>query len=1095
MRTFLTVTFLCVAFLQISIAAKAQSVTLSKKNAPIADVFKEIRKQTGYDFVITNALIKKANPITIQSREEDLAAVLIKCFAGQPFTYDVQDKMIIIKPKTSFFSDFPITTVINITVRGQVVDKEGVPLVGATITLKGSPRTEFTRENGIFIFPNIDENSTLVITYLGYATQELKVRKDPVTMVITMQPAENEMEDVIITGTGINRKKDSFTGAAVTFTGKELKAVGSRNVLESLKSLDPSFIKIENNLQGSNPNSAATFEVRGRTTINTNTLNDQFSQDPNQPLFILDGFETTLQIITDLDMNRVASITILKDAASTALYGSKASNGVVVVETNRPKEGKLQISYNSDLTLEMPDLSSYNLMNAAEKLEYERLQGIWYETQGPNAWDNMKKYNARLAEVQRGVNTYWLNEPVRTGVSQRHSLQLNGGGTDLMFNGAISYGKQLGVMKGSDRETWGGNTGVTYRKGKLNINNLLTIAGTDANESPYGSFSLFARANPYYRKQLPDGTIPRYLDPEYDPSVANPLYNVSPLNKDEKKDFSLFNNLSAVYTLSDLFRLQGGLQLSRGNSNAVQFVPPDNTRFDNVELTQKGSYNNTHADNYAYRANLMINYGQAIGRNQFSVALRGDISETNSELTGFSAVGFPYGTDGNPLYAFGYTPFGRPSTRRSKMRSAGLLTSFNYAWDQRFLVDAVYRLDGASVFGTNHTFKPFASGGLGWNLHNEPLLKDVAGINLLKIRANAGYTGNENLGQFTSISTLVFQTGNNNTFGQGITLSSLGNPDLDWQRTLQLSYGVDFAMWSNRLSGYVEYFDKKTDPLAVGTEGTLPSSTGTGSRYVVNLGYLTTKGWNFNLRVQPLNLSAERMIWSVGVMGSNYTSKYGGLADKLAKLNTDQTQNKGLIRFTDGYSPDDIWAVVSQGVDPATGNELFQKKDGTLSYNYSTDDIVKVGNSRPALEGGINTTFAWHDFTFGAIARYRFGGDVFNNALYNKVENVGDTRDNLDKRALYDRWQKPGDIAQFTGIANRTANLTSRFVQEDNHFIGESFSMNWRSSAQWIRDLKLQSLSLTFYLNDIFRVEKIKSERGIDYPYARTGSLSLNVSL
>ncbi len=1094
MRTYITIALLCAAFLQISLAARSQSVTLSKKNAPIAEVFKEIRRQTGYDFVITNALIQQARPVTIQANAEDLQEVLIKCFADQPFTYAVQDKMIIIKPKTSSFLDRVIATFKNIDVRGQVLSPDGAPLIGASITLKGTTRTVISLKDGTFIFSNIDENSTLMISYLGYTTQEVKIKKDQPSMVIIMQLAENKMSDVIITGTGINRKKDSFTGAAVTFTGLELKAVGNRNVLESLRSLDPSFIKVENNLQGSNPNSMPTFEIMGQTTINTNTLNDQFSQDPNQPLFILDGFETTLQIINDLDMNRVSAITILKDAASTALYGAKAANGVVVVETKRPVPGKLQISYNADMTVEMPDLSSYNLMDAAEKLEYERLQGMLYQTGPGNEWADMAKYNSRLAEVQRGVNTYWLNEPVRTGLSHRHSLQFSGGNNDLLFNASASYGKQLGVMKGSGRETWGGNVGITYRKGKLNLNNTLSLTGSKADESPYGSFSAFAKAIPYYRKQLPDGTIPKYLDPEYDPSAVNPLYNVSQLSIDQTKDFTFFNNLDAIYTLSSKFRLQGGLQLTKGNSNSVQFIPPENTRFDGVELTQKGNYTNTHVDNNGYRANLMLNYGETIGKSQFSAAIRGDIAETNRQLSGYSAVGFPYGTNGNPVYAYGYTPDGTPAASTSKIRSAGVLASFSYAWDQRFLFDAVYRLDGASVFGTDHTFKPFVSGGIGWNFHQEPFLRNSNTINLLKIRANAGYTGNENLGQFSSVSTLSFQTGNNNTFGQGITLASLGNPTLDWQRTLQLSYGIDFGFFKNRISGYVEYFDKKTDPLAVGTEGTLPSSTGTGSSYVMNVGYLSTKGWNFNIRVQPVNIPAQRIIWSVGVMGSSYTSTYGGLSDKLAKLNEEQTASKGMIRFMDGYSPDDIWAVVSHGVDPATGKELFQKKDGTLSFYYSTDDIVKVGNSRPRLEGGINTTFTLHDFTFGAVARYRLGGDVFNNALYNKVENVGILHENVDKRALYDRWKQPGDISQFTSISSTSANLSSRFVQEDNHLIGESFSLNWRSYAAWIRDLKLQSISVTLYVNDIFRIEKIKSERGIDYPYARTGSLSINIS-
>ena len=1096
-----TALLLMFASMFIATRATSQKITISFNKVPLTEAIRKIGAQTGVSIIYNVEQLRNTAPVTANLKDASVTEALSAVLKQQPFSFELKNGAVILKRKGGP-ADADVSAVTPpdlVDGMGTVLDKNNNPIQGATLTIKGTKRSFMTGKDGVAILTRIPPNSTVVISAIGYEEQEVKLPGTSRAFTVHLNMKVIELGAIEI-NTGITkRNKESFTGAATVYSGAQLKAVGNRNVLESLRSLDPSFIRVENNLQGSNPNITPTFEIRGQTTINTNTantrsLNDQFSQDPNQPLFILDGFETTLQIINDLDMNRVASVTILKDAASTALYGAKASNGVVVVETKRPVPGKLQMSYNADLTLEMPDLTSYNLMNAAEKLEFERLQGFNYATSGPNEWADQRKYNTRLAEVQRGVNTYWLNEPVRTGVSHRHSLQFAGGNSDLMFNAAVSYGKQLGVMKGSNRETWGGNIGVTYRKGKLNLNNVLTLAGSKGDESPFGSFSNFASAIPYYRKRSTDGRLLKYLDSTYDLSAVNPLYNATLNGVNRSQSFSFFNNLNAIYSFSNKFRVQGGLQLSRGNSGTVQFIPPESTQFDNTDITLKGNYANTHTDNTSYSANLMLVYGELIGKSQLSATVRGDISENNSQLTGFSAVGFPYGTDGNPIYATGYTPYGTPTSNTGRSRSAGFLASFNYAWDSRLLLDAVYRLDGASVFGTNHTFKPFVSGGLGWNLHREPLLRHVKNINLLKLRANAGYTGNENLGQFSSLSTFSFQAGNNNTFGQGITLSSLGNPTLDWQHTLQLSYGLDFGFWNNRISGYVEYFDKKTDPLAIGTSGILPSSTGTGGTYTINVGNLTTRGWNFNLRVLPVNDLSRRIIWSIGVMGSNYVSKYGGLAGRLSKLNEEQTASKGLLRFSDGYSPDDLWTVVSHGVDPATGKELFQKKDGTLTYNYSTDDIVKVGNQRPKVEGSINTSLTWRDFTFGAIARYRLGGYVFNTAMYNKVENIGFTRVNLDKRALYDRWKQPGDVAQFTGIANTSSNMSSRFVQEDNHLIGESFSLSWRSYAPWIRDLGLQSLSVSAYLNDIFRIEKIKTERGIDYPYARTASLSLNVS-
>ncbi len=518
--------------------------------------------------------------------------------------------------------------------------------------------------------------------------------------------------------------------------------------------------------------------------------------------------------------------------------------------------------------------------------------------------------------------------------------------------------------------------------------------------------------------------------------------------------------------------------------------------FAGVNVYQKGNYTNGQSQSNFYSGNLMLSYARVINKNQFNANIRSDIQQSSQKSYGFSAVGFPYGTNGNPRFAYGYTPSSRPLSSASTSRSVGFLGSLNYTYDQRFLLDATYRLDGSSVFGSNKQFKPFASAGLGWNIHREAFLKDIKWIDLLKLRANIGYTGNQNIGQFTSTSIYTFLNGSN-LFGQGLDMTSLGNPNLDWQKTLQKSYGLDFTIFNNRISGYLEYFDKNTKPLIISASDAIPTSVGINSNYAINVGSLRTKGWSFNARFSPVYNLKERIIWTVGVSGQQTNSTYGGFGNSLDALNKLQLNNKSLTRFKDGNSPDDMYAVVSHGIDPATGNEIFEKTDGTLTYLYSTDDIVKIGNARPKIEGVINNNFTYKNFSVGANVRYRIGGDVFNSALYNKVENISSTNliYNQDKRALYERWQKPGDVSQFKAISlTGSTPMSSRFVEEDTHFVGESFSAGWRVSNGWVRKLKMQSLGINLYVNDIFRIESVKSERGIDYPFSRSASISLNAS-
>ncbi|ANI90624.1 hypothetical protein A9P82_04790 [Arachidicoccus ginsenosidimutans] len=1095
----LTAFLLLIGALHVSARSFAQRINLNEKNVPLRTVFKQLEQQSGYYFLYDPTVVNDIEKIDIRANNLPLRQALNQCLEGTGLKYEIIKQSIIIsksgEKEISNPSNF-YTAPQPQYVQGTIVDESGKPLPGATVNIKGTKVTFMSNDKGMFSIEvpyNLTFPLTLVINYVGMKTQEIEVKQPNDKLKVVMEVREQNLQDMVITGM-FTRDKTSFTGATATYSGDQLKAVGNRNVLESLKTLDPSFIQIVNNSRGSDPNTLPSFEIRGRTSISTTDLNDQFNSDSNQPLFILDGFESSLQAIYDLDMNRVASITILRDAASTALYGAKASNGVVVVETKRPVPGELRVSYSGDFDVDMPDLRSYNLMNASEKLQFEKLSGL-YTSQPQNQWQSDLQYNSRAAAVASGVNTYWLSEPVQTGFTNRHSINLSGGNSDLMFNAGGSYGNNNGVMKGSGRQNWSGNFNVTYRKGKLNITNMLNLSGNTATASPYGDFADFAEANPYYKKRSADGSIPEYLD-SLQTTMYNPLWNASLNSLNQQKIFSYNDNLQAIITLSHELRLQGGFQASKGTGTGIIFTPPENTQFIGVDIHQKGSYNYTHSENKSYSGNIMLTWAKVIGKNQLTTNVRADVQSSDNTGVGFLAVGFPDGTDGNPAFAYQFAPATRPVTSIGKSHSVGFLGSINYTYDQRFLLDATYRLDGSSVFGSNKQFKPFASGGLGWVISREPFMKRMKWIDLLKIRGNIGVTGNENLGQFTSISTYAFQGAQNN-FGQGLDLTSLGNPNLDWQKTVQQSYGIDFGFLHGRISGNVEYYFKHTDPLAIGANGTLPSSTGLGANYVINVGNLNVRGWDFNLHVSPIYNLRQRVIWTLGVTGSANKSVYGGLGQTLAVLNQQAQENNVLARYNDGYSPDDMWAVVSRGIDPATGNEIFQKKDGTLTFTYDPDDIVNVGNDRPKIEGVVSSTFTYKDFTLGMNVRYSLGGYVQNTALYNKVENISlqDVYYNQDKRALYDRWQKPGDISQFKAISNTSYTpMSSRFIEKNNYFDGESFSLSYRLQRGWVRKMHMQSLGFTAYLNDIFYLESVKTERGIDYPYARTVSFSVSAS-
>ncbi|RZK70355.1 MAG: hypothetical protein EOO85_21170, partial [Pedobacter sp.] len=352
----------------------AQKITMEVKNASMKSVLQELRKKSGYAFIYNDNDLDKAASVSVKISDKELLEVLPLIFAGQPLTYSVRDKLINITAKRLGNSlNGELNSNFQEPIRGRIVDEKKEPLVGATIFVldkdgKRTNRQTASDRDGNFQLIGVAEGAQLEVSYLGHTPIKIAARAQLGT--ITLTPQATQMKEVGVVATGMTvRDKETFTGAASVYLGKELKAVGNVNVIQSLRSLDPSFLLIENNLAGSNPNVLPTIELRGQTSITTQSLRDEFSDDPNQPLFILDGFEATLRTIVDLDMNRVSSITVLKDAASTAIYGSRASNGVIVVETIQPKAGQIRLGYTTDMTMELPDLSGYNMMNAAEKLQ------------------------------------------------------------------------------------------------------------------------------------------------------------------------------------------------------------------------------------------------------------------------------------------------------------------------------------------------------------------------------------------------------------------------------------------------------------------------------------------------------------------------------------------------------------------------------------------------------------------------------------------------------------------------------------------------------------------------------------------------------
>lgn len=471
--------------------------------------------------------------------------------------------------------------------------------------------------------------------------------------------------------------------------------------------------------------------------------------DPNQPTFILDGYEVTAEKVYDLNMDRVASVTILKDASATAIYGSRAANGVVVITTKAPEQGRLRISYKFDGLVQTPDLRDYNLMNAAEKLEAERLAGE-YESTDPFTQQKLDMdYSLRLRNVKRGVDTYWLSQPIQTVMGQKHSLYLEGGDRNIRYGISANYQNNPGVMKDSFRDRLGIDVNLQYNwKDKVLFRNNLSVSKVKSQESPYGSFSEYVKTNPYWPVYDDNGNMikqyEKYVATTY--VLRNPLVEAQLNNRDESEYLEVIDNFNIEWYITDHFRFKGQISYSMRNDHDYSFIDPASVRYnisnytDGEGVLKRGEAHNYDQRSHTLDANALMTYSQNFGPHFLNAALGVNVTENKYANVGFSVIGFPSGN-------MDYVSFGKeflnqsPDGEEGLSRLFGSFVNFNYTYNNIYLFDLSGRLDGSSSFGKDSHFAPFWSAGIGWNIHNQKWfsIKDV--VNHLKLTTNIGETG------------------------------------------------------------------------------------------------------------------------------------------------------------------------------------------------------------------------------------------------------------------------------------------------------------------------------------------------------------------
>lgn len=1119
----LTIVLLIAALLNVRAESSAQSITLSGKELPLKGIFSAIKQQTGY-VVFTNAdFFSAARPVTVAVHNMPLRDFLELILEKQPFTYRIENRTISLVWKDQPVAPLPVPLPAPQPVTGKVVDSLNKPIARASVKLSPGNKGTSTAEDGSFSIPNVSPgNYTLEISSVGYQAVRKKITvtdQEPLlvgTIALKTNPVENK--EVVVTGL-YSRPRENFTGASSAFTKEALQRVSNTNLLSALKTLDPSFQLPENINLGADPNTLPDVVVRGgNSIIDPNApASDVFNYTTNKvntPLFILDGFETNLQRIVDLDMNRVARVDILKDAAATAIYGSRAANGVIVIETIRPQGGKLQFTYTGTATVEVPDLRGYDLLDAREKLQLEVDAGLYNGSGNIDVLQKQELYSHRLALVTKGVNTYWLSQPLQTGVGQKHNLYVEGAGNNAFYGINISYDKRNGVMKGSDRSNLIGSTYLSYRAKNFQIRNDLTLTYNKANNSPYGSFSSYTSLNPYWAPTDSLGNTKLYLE-QYRFSLdgtalsllgagtapVNPMYNAS-LNVIDRNTYqNVTNNLSAVWQVLSGLRINGRFAIQRQVDQQDVFLPARHTSFVNYtadQYNQKGSYTQVLGAMNLLEGSLTADYNRSFGKHVIFATAGTNLLDNNYYTNTFKAVGFPNERLDKISMATAYENNGKPVGTEARSRLFGLLSNLSYAYDNRYLLDLSYRIDGSSQFGSQKRFAPFWALGLGWNLHKD-LLRNYTWIDRLKLRYSVGSTGSQTFPSYQGLTTFQYFTSGEYDGNIGSYLLGYGNSNLAWQQTLKHNIGADLTLFS-KFNITANYFVEITK----GSFASITTAASTGfTMYTDNMGNVENRGWEVNINANLWNRPGGRDFVNVFANAFGVKGKITQVSNSIKELNkkADNTLSKlPLTRYAEGYSTTALWAIQSLGIDPASGRELYRNRDGSTTYTYNPQEQVIVGDTRPDVQGNFGVNAEIKGIGVNIFLNYYYGAQVYNQTLVDRVENANLSY-NVDRRVYEDRWRTPGDITFYKGLVDPEGNTitsatytTSRFVQDDNLLSMTSGSVYYRFSDSFNKRYNLSNSKVTFYVGELFRLSSVKRERGLDYPFSQTFTLMLQTS-
>ena len=1060
-------------------------VSLSVQNEALQKVITVIQKQAGVKFSFSANAIKAGREISCTAVKKTLHVLLTEILDPLNIGYRVVDEQIILYPVSTPGVPNEMAQPANMMpdnperiISGTVSDNNNVPLPGVTIAEKGSSNITATDNNGKFQIRIAGNTATLVFTAVGFAMQEAAVGKNTSLLTITLKPAVKSLDDVVVIGYGTSKKKDLLS-AVSSIKGKDIEALPIATP-QSLIQGRASGVQVVQNSGA--PGGAVTVRIRGTTSINAE----------NDPLYIVDGVPVESGTLNSISLSGsqtsalsainpddIESMEILKDAGALAIYGSRAANGVVLITTKHGKKGTTSYSLNYYTGWQQDNPGTrLKMMNSQQALE------LVQEGRANALNDGVTSVYGWILPDSTGklYNTDWQSAILRTAPISNYELAIRGGENKLRFALSGGYFDQDGIViqsgykRGSvrlnldydatDKLKFGSNLSVSrYINKRVSTEDGATsVIQVGLKKSP--SMPIYNTDGTYY-----NGDVSGFINPV---AFANKV-------KYENQVSSVLGNVYGEYTFIPRLVLRATIGLNYASVLDTYFQPSDAVR----NGTASGSAFSSNVTGWVNENTLT--YSKVFGKHHLS-ALAGYSQQERSSFA-ISAAGTQYAS--NNIYTLNAAAM--PTGASSSRSAYGLSSTFGrigYTYDDKYLLEATARRDGSSRFGANKRYAIFPALSLAWRISNESFWKSHL-INDLKLRASMGKTGNQTIGDYVAQG--QYSTGANYVGQSGIALTTIPNPDLTWETTMQYNTGLDIALFQSRITLNVDAYIKKTSNLLLNVP--LPNTSGFGS-VLQNIGATENKGLEFN--INTVNIDKKDFSWSsnfnISFNRNKVTQLYSGASNIIVSAgigNSGSLTSYSILQVGQpigsfyGWKESGVYRYSTDNKDKitntSTGTNGYTFKGGDLIFEdrntnktIDNDDRTIIGNAQPSFTGGFANTISYKGFDVNILMTFSYGNDVANGTRY-AAESITGFNGTL---ALLRRWRNEGDITDIPKVnyadpgGNRR--FSNRWLEDGSYLRAKNVTLGYRLPQGLIKKVRMKSCRVYATAQNLFTITHYK---------------------